>query len=189
MFTRSIAFVSAMILLATPLVLAAGGSGYHVLITYKVGGAGKWDYLTMDSNARRLYIARGTHVMVLDPDSGNRIGDIQNTPGVHGIALAPELGLGFTSNGDDGTVSIFDSKTLTIKKKVRVGDNPGAILYDSVTKRVFTFNRRSQDSTAIDASTGRVLGTIKLDSAPDVAASDDKRQDFCEYRKGATRYF
>jgi hypothetical protein len=158
--------------------LAASGPGYHVATTYKVGGEGGWDYLTVDAAARRLYISRGTHVLVLDADSGKPVGDIADTPGVHGIALAPELGRGFTSNGREGTVSIFDIKTLATSNKVKVGDNPDAILYDPATKRVFTFNGRSQDSTAIDAASGRVLGTIKLDGKPEFAASDAKGEIF-----------
>ncbi len=106
------------------------------------------------------------------------MGDIADTPGVHGIALAPELGRGFTSNGREGTVSIFDMKTLATSSKVKVGDNPDAILYDPATKRVFTFNGRSQDSTAIDAANGKVLGTIKLDGKPEFAASDAKGEIF-----------
>src|SRR5215469_12649377 len=132
--------------------LVAAGSGYHVTQTYKVGGDGGWDYLTVDSGARRFFISRGTHVMVVDADSGKSVGDIPDTPGVHGIALAPELGKGFTSNGREGTVSVFDLATLKpIGKIQNVGDNPDAILYDPATKRVFTFNGRSHDSTAIDA--------------------------------------
>jgi DNA-binding beta-propeller fold protein YncE len=152
--------------------LAAAGPGYHVTTTYKVGGEGGWDYLNADAGARRLYISRGTHVLVLDLDSGKNVGDIPDTPGVHGIALAPELGKGFTSNGREGTVSIFDLKTLAPSSKVKVGENPDAILYDPATKRVFTFNGRSQDSSAIDAVSGKVLGTIKLDGKPEFAASD-----------------
>jgi len=158
--------------------LAAAGSGYHVVTTYKVGGEGGWDYLTVDPDARHVYISRGTHVMVLDADSGKVAGDIADTPGVHGIALAPELGKGFTSNGREGTVSIFDIKTLATSSKVKVGENPDAILYDPATKRVFTFNGRSQDSTAIDATNGKVLGTIKLDGKPEFAASDAKGEIF-----------
>jgi hypothetical protein len=157
---------------------AAAGSGYHVVTTYKVGGDGGWDYLTTDSDARHIFISRGTHVMVVDADSGKSVGDIADTQGVHGIALAPELGRGFTSNGREGTVSIFDIKTLATSSKVKVGDNPDAILYDPATKRVFTFNGRSQDSTAIDAATGKVLGTIKLDGKPEFAASDAKGEIF-----------
>ena len=154
------------------------GSGYHVIQTYKVGGDGGWDYLTVDSEARRIYISRGTHVMVLDADSGKNVGDIADTPGVHGIALAPELGRGFTSNGREGTVSIFDIKTLATSNKVKVGENPDAILYDPATKRVFTFNGRSHDSTAVDATNGNVLGTIKLDGKPEFAATDAKGEIF-----------
>ena len=162
---------------ASTLALAAG-SGYHVVTTYKIGGDGGWDYLTADSDARRLYISRATHVMVLDADSGKSVGDIPDTPGVHGIALAPELGRGFTSNGREGTVSIFDIKTLVVSNKVKVGENPDAILYDPATKRVFTFNGRSQDSSAIDAASGKVLATIKLDGKPEFAASDAKGEVF-----------
>jgi WD40 repeat protein len=139
-----------------------------------LGGEGGWDYLITDADARRTYISRGTHVVVIDADTGKNVGDIADTPGVHGIALAPELGRGFTSNGREGTVSIFDIKTLATSSKVKVGENPDAILYDPATKRVFTFNGRSQDSTAIDAATGKVLGTIKLDGKPEFAATDAK---------------
>ncbi len=158
--------------------MAAAGPGYHVLTTYKVGGEGGWDYLTADASARRLYISRGTHVIVLDLDSGKNLGDIPDTPGVHGIALAPELGRGFTSNGREGTVSIFDIKTLALISKVKVGENPDAILFDPATKRVFTFNGRSHDSSVIDAASGKVLGTIKLDGKPEFAASDAKGEIF-----------
>src|SRR5579872_1470822 len=168
----------ASILLLAALALAASGPGYKVVNTIKIGGEGGWDYLTADSSARRLYISRATHVIVLDLDSGKTVGDIADTPGVHGIALAPELGRGFVSNGREGTVSIFDLKSLATTSKVKVGDNPDAILYDPATKRVFTFNGRSQDSTAIDATSGKVLGTIKLEGKPEFAASDAKGQVF-----------
>src|SRR6202790_2705449 len=156
----------------------AADPGYHVIKTYKLGGEGGWDYLTLDSSSRRLYISRATHVIVIYADSGKPVGDIPDTPGVHGIALAPELGRGFISNGREGTVTIFDIETLKLITKVKVGDNPDAILYDPATKRVFTFNGRSQDSTAIDAASGKVLGTIKLDGKPEFAASDAKGEIF-----------
>jgi DNA-binding beta-propeller fold protein YncE len=152
--------------------LGAAAPGYKVVNTYKVGGDGGWDYLIADAAARRLYISRATQVMVLDLDSGKSLGDVADTPGVHGIALAPELGRGFTSNGREGTVSIFDLKTLATIRKVKVGENPDAILYEPFSGRVFTFNGKSQDSTAIDAATGTVLATIKLDGKPEFAASD-----------------
>src|SRR6202451_2352556 len=153
----------------------AAAPGYHIINTYKIGGDGGWDYLTADASARRIYISRATRVMVLDADSGKSVGEIADTPGVHGIALAPELGRGFTSNGREGTVSIFDIKTLATSNKVKVGENPDAILFDPATKRVFTFNGRSQDSTAIDGATGKLLGTIKLDGTPEFAATEPRR--------------
>lgn len=172
-------WISALSVWLAAAALAAAAPGYHAINTYKAGGEGGWDYLTVDASARRLYISRGTHVIVLDTDSGKNVGDIPDTPGVHGIALAPELGKGFTSNGREGTVTVFDIKTLApIGSKAKVGDNPDAILYDPATKRVFTFNGRSQDSTAIDASSGKVLGTIKLDGKPEFAASDAKGEIF-----------
>jgi len=178
MRTKSKWLVSVISVSLAAVALAAAGPGYHVTKTYKLGGEGGWDYLTADAEARRVYISRGTHVMVIDADTGKSVGDIADTPGVHGIALAPELGRGFTSNGREGTVSIFDIKTLATSSKVQVGDNPDAILYDPATKRVFTFNGRSQDSTAIDAASGKVLATIKLDGKPEFAASDAKGEIF-----------
>src|SRR6202051_234448 len=158
--------------------LFAADPGYHVINTYKLGREGGWDYLTLDSSARRLYISRATHVILIDTDSGKPVGDIPDTPGVHGIALAPDLGRGFVSNGREGTVTIFDLKSLKVISKVKAGDNPDAILYDPATKRVFTFNGRSHDSTAIDAANGNVLGTIKLGGKPEFAASDAKGEIF-----------
>jgi DNA-binding beta-propeller fold protein YncE len=156
----------------------AADSGYHVIKTHKLGGEGGWDYLNLDNSSRRLYISRATHVIVIDADSGKPVGDIPDTPGVHGIALAPELGRGFVSNGREGTVTIFDIDTLKLITKVKVGDNPDAILYDPATKRVFTFNGKSQDSTVIDAAKGTVLGTIKLEGKPEFAVSDGKGEIF-----------
>jgi DNA-binding beta-propeller fold protein YncE len=178
MLTKSKWLVSIVSVSLAAVALAAAGPGYHVIKTYKLGGDGGWDYLTADPDTRRVYISRGTHVIVIDADSGKNVGDIADTPGVHGIALAPELGRGFVSNGREGTVSIFDLKTLATSSKVKVGDNPDAILYDPATKRVFTFNGRSHDSTAIDAASGKVLGTIKLDGKPEFAASDAKGEVF-----------
>ena len=156
----------------------AADPAYHVIKTYELGGDGGWDYLTLDSSSHRLYISRAAHVMVIDADSGKAVGDIPDTPGVHGIALAPELGRGFVSNGREGTVTIFDIESLKPITKVKVGDNPDAILYDPATKRVFTFNGKSHDSTVLDAAKGTVLGTIKLEGKPEFAVSDGKGEIF-----------
>jgi DNA-binding beta-propeller fold protein YncE len=161
-------------LLLVAAVGSAAASGYHVMKTYTMGGDGGWDYLTAEASSRRVFVSRATHVIVADMDTGNQVGDIADTPGVHGIALAPDLGKGFVSNGREGTVSIFDLKTLATSSKVKAGENPDAILYDSATKRVFAFNGRSQDASVIDAEKGTVAGTIKLGGKPEFAASDGK---------------
>jgi outer membrane protein assembly factor BamB len=168
---------TARVTLVTLLLIAlaqAAGAGYHVVKTYKLGGEGGWDYLTLDSASRRLYISRATHVIVIDADSGKSVGDIADTPGVHGIALAPDLGRGFVSNGREGTLTIFELDTMKPLGKIKVGDNPDAILYDPATKRVFAFNGHSHDLSAIDAAKGTVLGTINLDGKPEFAVSDEK---------------
>ena len=153
----------------------AGAPGYHVTKKIPIGGEGFWDYLTLDSEARRLYISHATHVVVLDVDTGKVVGDIPGTEGVHGIALASDLGRGFTSNGRAGTVTVFDLKTLQVLDTVKTtGMNPDAIVYDPVSHRVFTFNGRSSTSTAIDAATGKVAGTIDLGGRPEFAQADGK---------------
>ncbi|MEK6301980.1 MAG: YncE family protein [Acidobacteriota bacterium] len=153
---------------------APPGAGYHLLKRIDVGGEGGWDYLTVDSAARRLYVSRSTRVMVFDSDTGKPVGEIADTPGVHGIAIADDLGRGFTSNGRDGSVTIFDLKTLKPLSKVKVGTNPDCILYDPATHRVFAFNRGSSDVTAIEAKTGEVAGLIALGGHPEFGVADGK---------------
>jgi len=165
--------VLAAILLAATGVLAAG-TGYHILKEIKIGGEGGWDYLTMDSAARRLYVSHTTHVVVVDPDAGKVVGDIPDTPGVHGIAIAPELNRGFISNGRGNNVTIFDLKTLKASMQVATGDNPDSIRYEPKSGRVFTFNGRSNNSTAIDAKTGMVVATIPMGGKPEFSVADDK---------------
>ena len=137
-----------------------------------LGGEGRWDYLTIDSEARRMYISRSSHVMVVDLDTDKIVGDIPGTNGVHGIAVAHELNRGFTSNGGSSTSTIFDLKTLKVIGEVKTGANPDCIIYDPASKRVFTFNGRSDDATAFDAATGEVVGTIPLGGRPEYAAAD-----------------
>jgi DNA-binding beta-propeller fold protein YncE len=157
---------------ATP---APAGSGYHVIKTVPVGGDGGWDYIYVDSDARRVYVSRGTHTMVLDADTYAVVGDIPDTQGVHGIAIASDLGRGFTSNGRSNDVTVFDLKTLKpIGSNVKTDANPDAILYEPVTKRIFTFNGRGKNATAINAADGAVLGNIDLRGKPEFAAADGK---------------
>lgn len=147
-------------------------SGYHITKKIPVAGQGGWDYLTVDESARRLYVSHGTQVEVLDVDSGAVVGKIANTPGVHGIAIAPELGRGFVSNGQSATVTIFDLKTLKAIAEVPVGKKPDAIIYDPATSRVFAFNGGSNSATAIQAADGKVAGTVDLGGGPEFAVAD-----------------
>lgn len=147
---------------------------YAVLQKFPIEGDGGWDYLTVDSGSHRLFISRGTHVQVMDTETGKLVGDIAGTNGVHGIAIATKAGKGFTSNGRDNTVTVFDLKTYKEIAKVKVGTGPDAIIYDRGSNRVFTFNGRSSDATAIDASTIAVVGTVALDGRPEFPAPDGK---------------
>ncbi len=168
----SVSLILLAIKVASPSVVAAPPEGYHLLKKVRLGGESFWDYLKLDPDARRLYISRGSHVMVVDADTYNVGGDIPNTPGVHGIALAPEFGRGFTSDGGTNQVTIFDLKTLRALGAVKTGEAPDAIIYDPVPKRVFTFNGRTGTSTAVDGATGNVAGTIELGGRPEFAAAD-----------------
>jgi DNA-binding beta-propeller fold protein YncE len=146
-------------------------SGYHVIKTVPVGGVGQWDYCVVDSEARRLYIAHSTEVTVLDADTGAKVGSIADTPGVHGIALAHNLGRGFTSNGRANSITIFDLTTLKTIQTVKIpGQEPDAIFYDAASNRVFAFNGGSKDATAINAADGSFVGTIALGGRPEFAA-------------------
>lgn len=167
-------FVIAALAVALCIAPQAASPGYHVIKKIPLGGEGGWDYLTVDAQARRLYISRATHVVVLDLETEKVAGDIPDTQGVHGIALAPELGRGFISCGKADSAVIFDLKTLRPLGSVKTGANPDAILYDPATKRVFTFNGHGKDATVFDAATGKVEGTIPLGAKPEFAATDGK---------------
>jgi YVTN family beta-propeller protein len=154
--------------------LFAADGGYAVIKKIPIPGSGSWDYLTVDPAARRLYVSHGTQVEVVDIDSLTPVGTIPKTPGVHGIALAPELGRGFISNGQSSTVTIFDLKTLKAIAEVSTGQKPDAIIYDPATSRVFAFNGGSNSTTAIDAASGKVAGAVELGGGPEFAAADGK---------------
>jgi DNA-binding beta-propeller fold protein YncE len=163
-----------IVCVAVALLGAAGtsGGGYKIIKKIPIPGEGSWDYLIVDGGARRLYVSHGTQVEVLDVDSGAIVGKIANTPGVHGIAIAPELGRGFASNGQSSTVTVFDLKTLNKISEVPTGKKPDAIIYDPATSRVFAFNGSSNSATAIDAADGKVAGTVDLGGGPEYAAAD-----------------
>jgi YVTN family beta-propeller protein len=151
---------------------------YKLVDTIKLGGDGGWDYLTYEQGANRLFITRGTHVMVIDANTLKQVGDIPDLNGIHGVALVPAMNKGFVSNGGDDSVAVFDLKTLKVTDKIKVGGRPDAILYEPFSKHVFTFNAKSQDSTVIDAASGKVLATIALGGKPEFPASDGKGKIF-----------
>ncbi len=158
---------------------AAAAPNLQVLQHWKLGGAGGWDYLTMDSAKKRLFISRATRVDVISVESGKLIGSIPDTPGVHGVALAPALNRGFTSNGRANTVTVFDLDTLKVIQEAKVsGRNPDAILYEPSGKHVFTFNGASKDVTVLDASSLAVVATIPVPDKPEFAAQDGRGQIF-----------
>jgi DNA-binding beta-propeller fold protein YncE len=160
-----------IVLLAGSAALAAP-PGYHLLKTVPVPGDGGWDYLTVDGAARRVYVSHGTEVVVLDADSYEVKGTITGLKGVHGIAVAPDLGRGFISNGQANNVTIFELETLKTVGTVETGKNPDAILFDTATQRVFAFNGRSNSATVIAAKDGKVAGTIELGGKPEYAVAD-----------------
>ena len=165
-----LALVAGVVVYAAP---QAGG--YHVIKRMPVGGEGGWDYMTVDPDTHRLYLARGSHFQVVDDTTGKLIGDIAiaNSTNSHGLALALDLGKGFTSNGDANTVSVVDLKTLKATAVIPIpGKNPDSIRYDAASKKVFTFNGKSMDSTVIDATTEKVIGTVKLAGKPEEAIVD-----------------
>ena len=153
---------------------AFADGGYHIIKKIPIPGQGGWDYLIVDEAARRLYVSHGTQVEVLDVDLGTVVGKIPNTLGVHGIALAPELGRGFVSDGQTSTVTIFDLKSLQTIGQAPTGKKPDGIIYDSATSQVFAFNGGSNSATVISAADGKVAGTVDLGGGPEFAAADGK---------------
>jgi YVTN family beta-propeller protein len=158
-------------LLLGAVAFAASAPTYHLVKTITVGGDGGWDCLTLDAASHRLYIARSTRVQIVDVEKGAVVGEIANTPGVHGVAIVSRLHRGFTSNGGDNTVTVFDTETLKEVDRVKVGSRPDVIMFDRGTNRVFTFNGGSNDATAIDAATGKVVGTVALGGKPEFAVA------------------
>ena len=161
---------------ASPAVSSAASSmpSFRVLETVQLPGATRWDYLVYSVETRRLYLTRGDHVDIFDTATKRVVGTIANTPGVHGVALAPELNRGFTSNGQDNTVTVFALDSLKTIGTVPTDKRPDAIVYDAFTRRVFTANAVGENLTAIDAMTLKVLGTVKVDGKPEFAAVDGK---------------
>jgi len=152
---------------------APANSDLQVLQRWKVGGAGTWDYLTLDAAGKRLFVSRSTRVDVISTESGKVVGTIPNTLGVHGIALAEDTKRGYTSNGKANSVTVFDSESLAVIREVKLAaHNPDAILYEPVGKHVFTFNGASKDVTVLDASSLEVVATLAVPDKPEYAVDD-----------------
>ncbi len=154
----------------------ASSGGYHVIKKIAAGGDGGWDYLTLDPVSRHLYISRSNRVMVFDVDKEMSVGEVANTPGVHGVALVAKYGRGFASNGGDSSVTSFDLKTLAERKKIKVAGRPDAIMYDPASNQVFTFG--SNKAIVIDPEKEESVGTIELGGKPEFGVSDEKGQVF-----------
>jgi len=143
---------------------------YKIVDTIAIGGDAKWDYIYADSNAHRVYVSHGTKTEVIDTQTNKVIGTIANTMGVHGIAIAKELGVGFTSDGQTNSVSVFDLETFNVRSTIKVGTNPDAIIYDNATHKLMTFNGKSNDVTIVDAKTLKVVATTPVGGKPEFAA-------------------
>jgi DNA-binding beta-propeller fold protein YncE len=166
--------VLASTLTLTSVSLPAADVSYHLLKEIPIGTEGGWDYLSIDSVAHRLYVSHATEVVVIDTARDAIVGEIKDTPGVHGLAVAADLGRGFTSNGRENKAGIIDLKTLNTLSKVETGENPDAILYETVRHEVYTFNGRGKSATVFDGKTGKVLATIPLSGKPEFAVEDSR---------------
>jgi YVTN family beta-propeller protein len=148
---------------------------YHLLKKHVLGGEGGWDYMALDGRTRLLYVSHSNAVEILNVDSGVKGEPITNLNGVHGIAFAPDINRGYISNGRGNSVSVFDLKTHKVIEEVpSTGQNPDAIMYDAFSGRVFTFNGRTANATAIDAATDKAVGTVDLGGKPEFAVTDGK---------------
>ncbi|HTD99845.1 MAG TPA: YncE family protein [Mucilaginibacter sp.] len=153
-------------------------TGFHILRTLKIGSSGGWDYIRPDGELKRIYVSHGNQVNILDAVSGDSVGYVPNTQGVHGIALVKALGKGYISCGRSNSVLVFDLKTNDTLKRIPAGTNPDAIFYDEYSKKVYAFNGRSKDATVIDVATDKVVATIPLGAKPETGVSDGKGKIF-----------
>lgn len=156
------------------LVNAQKKTGMHLLATHAIGSNGGWDYLTVDQKNNNLFVSHGNQVNVLNKNTGDSVGVIHNTQGVHGIAIANALGKGYTTNGKTATCTVFDLRNLTVITQINVGQNPDATFSDDYSQKVFVFNGKSHDATVIDPQTDRVVATIPLGGKPEAGVSDGK---------------
>ncbi len=162
-----------VLLLSVVLCRGLAAQDYSFEREIPIGGEGGWDILTIDSSARRLYLAHSTKVVVVDIDAGKVAGEVADTPGVHAFQAVPELQRGFSSNGKENKASVVDLKTLKTTSKVDTGESPDAIAYDAKHREVYVFNHRGSSVTVIDASSLKVTATIPLDGSPEFPVWDE----------------
>jgi DNA-binding beta-propeller fold protein YncE len=153
---------------------ASPGASYHVTRDLTLGGDGRWDYVTVDTASHRLFIARQTRVMVVDPESGKLLGEVPGLNGAHGVALAYAIGHGFATSGHDSTVTMFDLKTLRVLGRTKAADDDDAVLYDPASKHVFTFNGDANSASVIDPVSGKLVGDIPLGGKPEFGVTTGK---------------
>lgn len=153
-------------------------TGLHILKKHSIKSSGGWDYVTVDAADKKIYVSHGTQVNILSTATGDSVGVIPNTNGVHGIALVKSLNKGYTSNGRDNSCTVFDLKTNEALGKITVGNNPDAIFYDEFSKKVYAFNGKSKDASVIDPATDKVVATIPLGGKPETGVSDGKGKVF-----------
>src|SRR3954447_9627167 len=152
---------------------AFAAEGYKTINKIKIGGTGGWDYVVYDQTTDRVFASHGNQVEVIDPAAGKVVGVVTDTPGVHGIAVAPEFNKGFISSRGKNAAIIFDLKTLAKTGEAKTGNNPDAICYESKTKRVFAINHSGGSATAIDAKSGDPMATFDIGPAGEFCAVDE----------------
>jgi YVTN family beta-propeller protein len=169
-----IAFTFLFVYMTQSGLIAQSASQFKVTNTFHIASSGGWDYIAVGPDNNRLYVSHGTQVNILDETTGDSIGVIPNTTGVHGIAFVESLGKGYTSNGRLNNVTVFDLKTNQVLSQITAGTNPDAIMYDSFSKLIVTCNGRSNDLTLIDPVTEKIVATIPVAGKPETAVSDGK---------------
>jgi DNA-binding beta-propeller fold protein YncE len=173
---------AALATLAVGLVTRAPAADYALQARVALPGDGGWDYLAYEASTRRLFVTRGDRVQVVDPRRGTLVAEIGDTPGVHGVAFAAALGRGYTTNGRDDSLTVFDLKTLQILTKIRLpgAEHPDSIVYDAATRRVLAFNGRSRNASIVDPATDRWLANVPLAGRPESAAADGSGRVFVD---------
>ncbi len=148
------------------------GTDFHLLKKYGIKSDGGWDYLTVDTDKKNVYVSHGNQVNIINTETGDSVGVIKNTSGVHGIVLVKDLNKGYTTNGRDNSCTVFDLKSNQEITKITTGTNPDAVLYDDFSKKVFVFNGKSEDATVIDPTIDKVVSTISLGGKPEAGVSN-----------------